>query len=298
MKYIGVIILILAGIMQGKAQTDINLSHLYIGRINYNPSAAGVDPETINLNAYFREQWIGFDRAPSTQVINIDNYFNKYRSGAGLVLINDEIGFSKSFNLKASYAYHIKLNADSYLSLGLALGIIHNSSDERNFNAEDPDDPEITYMIEKETLADFDVGAEYHWKNLCAGFSAAHITKGKDDANVTPHYYAYVNYAMNVNEDWQVAPTLFTAINQRSRLYEVCTIVEYRHKINAGVAYRMSEKFSSDAIVGLLGIVVSDYVRVGYSYDFTTGVARNDVTGAHELVMSFRINKSSVWWKK
>lgn len=273
------------------AQTDMNLSHKYLGRINYNPAAAGIDPTAVNLSAYFREQWIGFDRAPSTQVINVENYFRKYNSGAGLVFIKDEIGFSKSLNFKFSYSYHLKLNQYSYLSLGLSLGVIHNSSDERNFNPEDPDDPTITYLLEKETIADFDVGLEYHWNSLTVGAAAAHITKGKNDKEVTPHYYAYVNYAMNLDEDWQLTPTVFTAINHRVRIYEVCANTEYRNKINAGLAYRLSEHFYSDAVVAMLGVTLSDYVRVGYSYDFTVGQSSSDITGAHELVMSFRIKK-------
>lgn len=275
----------------GMAQTDMNLSHKYEGRVNYNPAAAGVDPTAIHLSAYFREQWVGFNRAPSTQVINMENYFRKYNSGAGLVFIKDEVGFSKSLNFKFSYAYHLRLNHESYLSMGLALGILHNSSDERNFNPEDPEDPTISYLLEKETIADFDVGLEYHWKSLTAGGAVAHITKGKNDTEITPHYYVYANYAMNLDEDWQLTPTLFTAINHRMRIYEVCLNTEYRNKISAGLAYRVSDRFYSDAVVAMLGVTLSDYVRVGYSYDFTVGQSSSDITGAHELVMSFRIRK-------
>lgn len=272
-------------------QTDVNISHRYIGRINYNPAAAGEDPSAVSLRAFFREQWIGFDRAPSTQLVNVENYFQKYNSGGGLVFIKDEIGFSKSINFKASYAYHIKLNPESYISLGLSLGVIHNSSDERNFNPEDPNDPTITWILEKETMADFDIGMEYHWTSLNIGFSAAHITKGKNDPEVTPHYYGYANYAMNLDEDWRLTPSLFAAINKKIRIYEGCAIAEYRSKINFGLAYRVSERFYADAIVGLLGITVSDYVSLAYSYDFTLGKSGSDITGAHELVMSFRIKK-------
>lgn len=277
--------------LAGMSQTDVNLSHRYLGRLNYNPAAAGSDPSAVSLRAFFREQWIGFERAPSTQVINADNYFYNYNSGAGVVLVKDEIGFSKSLNFKFSYAYHLRLNRNSYLSLGLALGVIHNSSDERNFNPADPDDPTITYLLEKETMADFDVGLEYHWTTLNIGISASHITKGKDDRNVTPHYYIYADYAMNLDEDWQFAPSVFCAVNQRTRIYEACLKTEYRSKIDAGLAYRFSEKFYSDALIALLGVTLSEYVKLGYSYDFTIGQSSSDITGAHELVMSFRIKK-------
>lgn len=273
------------------AQTDISLSHRYKARMNFNPAAVGADPSAINLKAFFREQWVGFERAPSTQVINVDNYFRKYNSGAGVVLLKDELGFSKSFNAKFLYAYHLKLNNKSFISLGLALGMIHNSSDERNFNPEDPDDPTITYLVEKETMADFDVGIEYHWTSLCIGLSASHITKGKNDKEVTPHYYVYANYAINIDEDWQLTPNFFAAINKRTRIYEGALLTEYRSKIDGGLAYRMSEQFYSDAIVAMLGVTLSDYVHLGYSYDFTIGQSSSDITGAHELMMTFRIRK-------
>lgn len=274
-----------------KGQTDVNISHRYQGRLNFNPAAAGEDPSAIVLKAYFREQWMGFDRAPSTQVINVDNYFNKYNSGAGLIFIKDEIGFSKSLNLKFAYAYHLKLNQKSWIYLGLALGMIHNSSDERNFNPEDPNDPSISYLLEKETIADFDVGVEYHWTDLTLGLSASHITKGKNDAKITPHYYGYAHYGMNINEDWRLTPSVFVAINNKVRIYEIGAITEYRSKISAGLVYRLSESFYSDAFVGLLGITLSEYVSLGYSYDFTVGQSASDITGAHELMLSFRMKK-------
>lgn len=291
MRIIGLLWIFLAVTLTGRGQTDVNISHRYLGRINYNPAATGSDPDAIHLQAFFREQWIGFDRAPSTQVINIENYFRKYNSGGGIVFLKDEIGFSKSVNFKATYAYHVKLNHNSYVSLGLSLGLIHNNSDGRNFNPEDPDDPNITYLVEKETMADFDVGIEYHWKSLNVGIAVSHITKSKNDKNITPHTYGYVNYAMNVDEDWRVTPSLFAAVNHKSRIYEMCVQTEYRSKINVGVAYRVSERLASEAVIGLLGITVSDYVRVGYSYDFTIGQSSADVTGAHELMMSFRMKK-------
>lgn len=272
-------------------QTDVSLSHKFFGRLCYNPAAAGEDPSTVNLRAFFREQWIGFERAPSTQAISLDNYFAKYHSGTGIVFIKDEIGFSKTLNFKISYSYHLRLNDASYIALGLGAGLIHYSSDERNFTLEDPDDPQITYVIEKETIADFDAGLEYRWKGLSAGFAATHITKSKNNPRLTPHYYGYVNYAMNLTEDWQLTPSVYAAINKRTRVYEICAITEYRSKINVGLAYRVSERFVADAFIGLLGIVVSDYVSLKYSYDFTIGRSKSDVTGAHELVMAFRIKK-------
>lgn len=282
-------LMLLAGHVCG--QTDVNISHRFIGRMNYNPAATGSDPAAVNLKAFFREQWVGFDRAPSTQIINVDNYFRKYRSGGGIVFIKDEIGYSKSLNFKVSYSYHLQLAPESYVSLGLALGLIHNNSDERNFRPEDLEDPTLTYLVEKETMADFDVGAEYHWQNLCVGFSVAHLTKGKNDPKVTPHYYGYVNYAMNLDEDWRLTPNVFAAVNNRSRIYEVGALTEYREKINLGLMYRVSERFFSDAVIGLLGVTVSDYVSLAYSYDFTIGQSGSDITGAHELVMAFRIKK-------
>lgn len=287
--FIVVVFLLLA--LQGKAQTDVNISQHYLGRMNFNPAATGVDPDAVNLRAFFREQWMGFDRAPSTQIINIDNYFKKYNSGAGLIFINDKIGFSKNMNFKLSYAYKFRLNPESYVSLGMSLGLIHNYSDERDFRPEHENDPDITYMVSKETLADFDIGAEYYWRELNVGFSISHITKGKEDKKVTPHYYAYANYGMNLDEDWRLTPSLFMALNHKSRLYELGAISEYRSKFNFGMMYRANEKFRPEALIGILGLYISDYASVGYSYDFTIGQEKPNASGAHELFMSFRIEK-------
>lgn len=297
-RCVAVAVCLLGAFLRADGQTDVNLSHRYLGRLLYNPSVAGEDSASVAINAFFREQWIGFDRAPSTQLITVDNLFNRYNSGVGVVFVKDEIGFSKTINCKASYSYHVRLTRDSYLAMGLAAGIIHNSSDESNFNPEDPNDPDITYMIEKETIADFDLGFDYRWRELNIGFAVSHITKGNRNSKITPHWYMYVNYDMNVTENWRITPTVFAAINEKSRVYEPGFRAEYRNRLNVGMAYRISENFYSDAVVGLLGIILNDYVRLNYSYDFTVGRSSSDVTGAHELMLAFRIRKDRpIFWK-
>lgn len=163
LKQLTVVIGILFSGIINAQQTQ--LSSLYsFNPILVNPAESGYTKVTdIGLN--YRKQWASYVGAPSTGWItghtNIKN-----KMGIGGVVLYDEMAFVKNIDAKLYYAYHLKLAADFKLSFGLGLGIIQNSINFSDIQADDYTDEIIAGGNVSGTMFDANFGTVINFKDL------------------------------------------------------------------------------------------------------------------------------------
>ncbi|MDR0725093.1 MAG: type IX secretion system membrane protein PorP/SprF, partial [Prevotellaceae bacterium] len=210
-KVLITIIMFLPLLLSG--QNDIQLSQQFLSRVNYNPAATG-GSNYMHVFLIGRQQFINFNGAPSTQVLNAHNYFGQINSGAGLSITNDRIGPESSINAKLAYAYYVHFE-DSYLSFGLGGGILYKNLDVNKLNPETMNDPTIdTYRGRANKVnADFDFGVEYNMEKFQIGASVTHLNVSPIKINNLQsgrHIYFYTKYTFNLDLDWKLAPSFVT----------------------------------------------------------------------------------------
>lgn len=280
-------------------QTDIQMSQQLFSRINYNPAATGAS-NYVNMFLLARQQWVGFNDAPRTQVFNAHNYFENIRSGVGLTINNDKLGLMNNINAKLAYAYHIHFGDNkSYLSLGLSGGILYKKFDWSKAIAEQQNDPTLeSYRDKKNQLSpDFDFGIEFNTEKFQIGVSTTHlnnITKEVDKINLLQsnrHIYAYSKYIFDLNREWKLVPTVMAINNQNTFSFEGNAMAYYKERFWFGASYRMSEEGKSESLIGIVGLFVTDFLRLGYSYDFNVGALKSYSSGTHEIMLSVRLSK-------
>ena len=130
MKKIFTIIALSALIMPAFAQQDKQLTHYFFNNITTNPGAAGTN-ENICVGLTLREQWVGFPGNPRTGAFTFSMPLRPGLGGVGVVVIADQLGASRDFTAKASYAYHARFGEakNRILSFGLNLGILNKGID-------------------------------------------------------------------------------------------------------------------------------------------------------------------------
>ena len=103
-RLLTIVLVTLASVASGQTENFSSLS--MFNYMYYNPGYAG-DGNEIEARALVRSQWMGFEGAPQTQTFSIDAPFKLFgiRNGAGLTIINDEIGNFQNIGLNFSYAY-------------------------------------------------------------------------------------------------------------------------------------------------------------------------------------------------
>lgn len=278
-------------------QNDIQLSQQFLSRTNYNPAATGAS-NYMNVYLLARQQFIGFKDAPSTQVLNAHNYFDQINSGMGLVVINDKMGVLNSFNAKVGYAYHIHFENTSYLSMGINAGILYKGLS-GEFIAESPnDDLILEYQRERSGInPDFDFGLEYNTEAFQIGASVTHLNVPSiniDNFRSGRHYYFHTKYTfkLDYNAEWKLVPHLVANMSSWPiGSFELNTMAYYKSRFWFGASMRTSDEFKFESLIGIVGLFVTDFIRLGYSYDYNLSNIRKYSGGSHEIMLSVRLGR-------
>ena len=118
-KYVLSIIVIFAGLQVFAQQLPMRSQYM-LDYFNLNPAVAGsFDYTPVNLSV--RQQWVGFEGAPSSQSINAHTYVGS-NVGLGASFFNELAGPSRRTGMSVSFAYHLPFSKDfsRKLSFGLS----------------------------------------------------------------------------------------------------------------------------------------------------------------------------------
>ena len=267
------------------AQSDYMLSQQYFSRINQNPAATG-SSDYLNIFYMHRQQWVGFDGAPKTNVLNAHTYLEKISSGIGLAFSFDQLGISsQSVNAKLAYAYYLRMGRDRLLSFGVSGGILYKSIDPFTLTLPGGESAAVHLDSESSIKPDVDLGAEFSTRHILIGVAANHVLNQKDDVNsfVAPlSYMAYVRGNIGLGQ-FDLAPAFsYRNVNYNNNLYEASLTAFYKRMFWLGGGYRIN----ANALIGMVGVEYSIF-RIGYGYEHTMWSINNAST--HEFLLSLRI---------
>lgn len=279
-----------------RAQQDPQFSQNMFNLLSVNPAYAGVEKDIV-VSAINRQQWVGFDNAPVTTVVNLTTpvRFAGLTHGIGLSIIRDELGFEKNTGIRFSYAYQKKLNNGS-LHFGISVGIQNNAL-KGEWYVPDGEGDDYTSIIEDMGAATIDegkmifdpgLGIFYQSDNFYAGASVSHVTEPTVSYNesvetyLARHYYVTAGYTLKLDESWEVIPSAFYKTDAVVSQIDINSLIRYNKKIWGGVSYRVD-----DAVVGMMGVLFNNGIQMGYAYDVSTSKIAK---GSHEFLLMYRFN--------
>jgi type IX secretion system PorP/SprF family membrane protein len=295
MKKLNIAFLLLLLLLQPVLSQQDPLSSQYMfNTLTYNPGVAGTSG-MICATALNRQQWIGFKGAPSTTVFNISAPVSLFsiKSGVGLLVESDNVGFDKDINLSASYSYLMDLGLGK-LGIGLSLGMLNKTltptweiplDDAHTPASGDPLIPE-----NKESFVAFDAGFGLYYKTekYYASLSVTHINQpkikfSKGEPYISRHYYLTGGYTLQLpNPALELIPSVFAFSDGKEVQATLTSLVRYNKKVWGGVSYR-----AGDALIGIVGFELFNGIRLGYSYDFTLSDIRKNSGGSHEFMVNY-----------
>jgi type IX secretion system PorP/SprF family membrane protein len=295
MKKVNIVFLFLVLMLQPVlSQQDPLSSHYMFNTLTYNPGVAGTSGQ-ICATALNRQQWVGFKGAPTTTVFNISAPVTLFqiKSGVGLLVESDNIGFDKDINLSGSYSYLMDMGQGK-LGIGLSLGMLNKTlsptwsipTDDTHTPASgDPLIPE-----NKESFVAFDMGLGLYYKTdkYYAAFSITHLNKPdikftKGLTYVSRHYYLTAGYTLQLpNPSLELIPSVFAFSDGKVAQVTVTSLIRYNKKVWGGVSYR-----AGDALIGMVGFELYNGIRLGYAYDFTISDINKNSSGSHEFMVNY-----------
>jgi type IX secretion system PorP/SprF family membrane protein len=262
--------------------------------LTYNPGVAGTSG-MICATALNRQQWIDFKGAPSTTIFNISAPVSPFRikSGVGLLVESDDIGFDRDINISGSYSFLIDIGPGN-LGIGFSIGMLNKTinpvwiipvGDNHVPASGDPLIPET-----KESFVAFDagLGAYYATDKFYTGISVTHLNQAeikfsKGTPYYSRHYYLTAGYILPLpNPSLELLPSFFAFSDGKVIQANATTLIRYNKKVWGGVSYR-----ARDALIGMIGFELFNGIRIGYAYDFTLTDIRKSSSGSHEFMVNY-----------
>jgi len=295
MKKLNITFLFLLLLLQPALSQQDPLSSQYMfNTLTYNPGVAGTSG-MICATALNRQQWIGFQGAPSTTIFNVSMPVSLFRikSGVGLLVESDNIGFDKDINLSVSYSYLMDLGMGK-LGIGISVGMLNKTLSPNwqipTGDAHTPVSGDPLIPENKESFVAFDAGFGLYYKTdkYYAALSATHINQPKirftkGEPYISRHYYLTSGYTLQLpNPSLELIPSVFAFSDGKVAQVSITSLVRYNKKVWGGVSYR-----AGDALTGIVGLELFNGIRLGYAYDFTLSDIRRNSSGSHEFMINY-----------
>lgn len=258
-----------------------------------NPAVTGTK-RLVDARMNYRLQWMGYEDAPRTANVSIHSRFMKGKMGAGVYIMQDNIGPSKQMNLGATYAYHIRF-PDVELSVGVAGNFTKYTLDGSKIFLHNTIDPSIDQHISNSTwVPDAHAGIYLYNDRFHVGLSAMHLvqstaefykndTTKKGQIKYVNHVNFTLGYNYSQNPDWVFESTLYGIYVAGTPFNLDYTLrVHYLEKVFAGVSIRLR-----DAVALHVGASFLDDFQVSYSYDFLISNTKKYSSGSHEIMLAF-----------
>jgi len=300
MKRIVIILVILALQVlvlpfKAAAQQDAQYTQYMYNMNILNPAYAGTKEGTLSASFLGRTQWVGIPGAPQTMTLAVHSPITD-RMGLGLSVLADKIGPVNEQFVFADYSYKIPIGYYDNISFGIKGGI-------SMINAGLTDlltivDGDINFDTDINNLKpNFGFGIFYYSDIYYIGASVPNLLKTtyleKNGGVVTnlskkSHLFITGGYVFDLSYDWRFKPSFMTKATMGTPLsVDLSANFLFDEQYEIGASYRWG-----DSVSLLLNAKITDNLRVGYSYDFTTSALNNFNSGTHEIILLFDLQTS------
>ncbi|GAB5417803.1 MAG: type IX secretion system membrane protein PorP/SprF [Crocinitomicaceae bacterium] len=297
MKSIYIIITLLLGFTAtGYSQQLAGYSNFLMNDYYFNPAIAGSE-EFHEANLSYRNQWVGFEGAPTLIMGNfMGSYKNEGKVGYGLSVISERKGITANTTVYANYAYHFRLSEKLKLGLGVQPGYMQHRVRLYDAVVADAGDEVLTGSIYSANAIDVNAGFNlYSDKFFVMGsfqrLLGRQIQFTSYNTNLDFHYNSIFGYNFNFKtknkKNVQIQPSLMVRfVRPLPVQFTGMLRYTYDNKYWLGLLYR-----SDDAVGIAAGIRIKDRVNIGYGFDYTLSNLSNYQVGSHEVMLSFVLTK-------
>jgi len=292
MKKNALIIFLMVVVFYNYAQ-QLQLSTNYVlNNYAYNPAIAGSKPHSV-VNLNYRNQWVGFQDAPKTYVLSVHNSIGKEKKvGLGFFLNSENTGLLSKTSSYVSFAYHIKLNSQYKMSLGISAGMLQYRIKLYDAIIADAGDDLLTGNLLTNNVFDSNTGFYLYSDKLFFGISSYQYLSNKitwkdSRSSLTPHFYSTLGYSIKANKNLVIQPSALVKFNYPAIIQpEVSVRGIYKNTFWIGTSYRMN-----DAVSALVGVVLKEKLTIAFAYDYTTSKIMNYTKGSNEVSISYQFIK-------
>jgi type IX secretion system PorP/SprF family membrane protein len=286
------------------AQQDPQYSQYQFNQMVINPAYAGTK-DALSAVLDIRKQWSGFDGAPSTQSFSFHGPLKKKRIGLGLSAYNDAIGPKRVTAAYANVSYILPITSKLKLSFGLRAGVVNFVYDFNKMNYKDPGETSAYANLSGNKLKpDFDAGLFLKSNSFYAGISATHLNSAyiyNDNISyqnasgsqveydltyrLNSHVFGIVSKGFTAGENLVINPTVIVRLASGVGNIDVNLNFLLKKRVWLGAFAR-----TSGSVGALVQVIVTENIKIGYSYDSALGNVQKRLGNGHEIMLGFDLN--------
>jgi len=273
------------------AQYEPQYSQFIFNKLAFNPAYAG-SKEALVLGAVYRHQWEGVVGAPRTMAAYTHAPFSGGRAGVGLAITSDKIGFTDNSYVDLSYAYRLKFDNKSTLSLGLMSRFEYSQINWEQAQIVDIGDEDVPAGESGRTTLNFGMGVYYSSKSFYVGFSMPQILKPNlygDEFFGIGNYSRFRNYYLMTGV---IAPVGDNVLFKPAMMVSYSPNAPFELDINAsfifmesfwlGATYRLG-----DSVDGVIQYQFTKQLKAGLAMDYTLTELQQYSKGSVEFLIEY-----------
>ena len=273
------------------AQSDPNYRRNQFGSLLLNPAQAGAN-DFDEVSVFATKSMVGFTGAPSTYSA-LANFRIFENLGLGVSGFNDKLGPINTTRLSVDLAYHLTLNKNWKMSLGIrALGNAANV-DLPSLVTTQSLDPHMAYQLSSGNKLDAGWGLLVYHKKYYFGVSQPRLMKSKfvnqtmTDYVEARGFVAYLGGDLPLSSKVSARPVvMYRSIKGLPMMLDVASTFTYNKMIDLGFNFQVGSN------VGLLaGYEINKKLYVGYSYSYPINGINRVSSQAHEIMLRLKLNE-------
>jgi type IX secretion system PorP/SprF family membrane protein len=269
-------------------------SHFIMNDFIINPAVAGRNDYNL-IQSNLRYQWVGINDAPKTIILSANIPYKIKKVGLGGYLFNDKMGAVSRTGFNLAYAYHIHIDEEYKLGLGVNGGLLQYRINGPELILADEAERYLFDAVETATTPDASLGMYLYSNSFFLGLSFNHLFKNKvavklfdktaeHFGRLSRHTYITGGGRFKVHDLFELEPSALIKYSSPSQLqFDISTRIFYRKEIWMGITCR-----TKDAVVVLAGYDYKEKLQIAYSYDITTSHLKKYSDGSHELMLGYR----------
>lgn len=299
LRILGLLLLLCGLSLPLQGQQEERYTQFMHNKLGINPGYAG-SSGGISISSLVRNQWLGLDGAPETQLVSFSMPVWNENLGLGANVLRQTIGVTSNYSLETAYSYRIRAPR-GYIHLGLQTSMRMIRTDFSRLRGTQPieQDQAVPVNIQSKLVPNFGAGLYYEADNFYFGLSAPRLLKSNidlsDDQGVISrevmHLYLMTGFLIRMNDNLSFQPqALFRYVEAAPFDADINLSLLILDRFSAGISYRLGgsrAKGPGESIALLLGAQVSEKLLFGISYDATLSELQRYTDGTVEGVLRF-----------
>jgi len=295
-NYITLLILALLVARASQAQQIPLYNHYYESPEIQNAAYMGADSAT-KLLAMYRNQWIGINGSPESQLIGISGKIPSHNMGVGLLVTNDIFNINARTSIYFNTSFGFALNELHGIRFGLAIGLVQNRIDYDKIRNANLNDPALLENSQRRSVFDGNFGVKYHYSDWVeVGFSALQmvssntvfVDQGADQQSTFKNLRHFilsgkVKLPVEILNTEVSALGAFRSVQSLTTSWEVGGRAFWNDLFWTTILYR-----NKIGVLGSFGICATEHLKFGYAYEApVNGFGVVNTGGTHEISLQY-----------